>query len=112
VRHSAALTEAERRRMGGVRCAVDGRRGPGGGGFWGGIEIGEEQETGDADVWGPGTVPVRFKPIQRFQTNLNQFWICSNLLQVKKDLPYLQNFEIKYGFEGFEEREKLSIGTS
>jgi hypothetical protein len=29
------------------------------------------------------------------------------LLQVKKDLPYLQNFEIKYGFEGFEERKKI-----
>jgi hypothetical protein len=81
-----ALTEAERRRLGGgVWCADDGRRGSDGswctpthcqaarlrlehdrGGSWGGIEIGEERERGDPDAWGPSTVPSWFKPIQRF----------------------------------------------
>jgi hypothetical protein len=93
-RHSVALTEAERRRMGGggSQHAVDERSGPdgrscvptrsrvvrsrperGGDGSWSGVETGEEQERGDADAWGPGIVPAWFKLIQRFQMNSNQF---------------------------------------
>jgi hypothetical protein len=43
------------------------------GGSRGGAQIGEEQKGGDADPWGPGIVLARFKPIQIFQTNSNQF---------------------------------------
>jgi hypothetical protein len=32
---------------------------------------------------------------------------CSNFGRSKKDLPQLGNFEIKYGFEGFDERNNF-----
>jgi hypothetical protein len=43
----------------------------------------------------------------KFQKNSNQFQIPSNFDRPKKDSPELEKFEIKYGYEGFEERNKL-----
>jgi hypothetical protein len=37
---------------------------------------------------------------------------CSNLIQSKQDLPWLEKFEIKYGCEGFDVRNNFLIGTS
>jgi hypothetical protein len=33
--------------------------------------------------------------------------MVSNMIWSKKDLPELKKFEIKYGFEGFEERNNF-----
>jgi hypothetical protein len=86
------FNRSRKEKNGGVRHAVDGRRGPDGrpcvptrsrvvrsrperdgDGSWSGVETGEEQQRGDADAWGPSIVPAWFKPIQRFQMNSNQF---------------------------------------
>jgi hypothetical protein len=39
--------------------------------------------------------------------NSNQIQIPLNFDRYKKDLPELKKFEIKYGCQGFEERNKL-----
>jgi hypothetical protein len=55
----------------------------------------------------PAIVPTWFKLIQRFQTNLNRLWTCSNLVRLKKDLPDLKKIEIKYRWKWFEIRNKF-----
>jgi hypothetical protein len=40
-------------------------------------------------------------------SNFKRIQIPSNFDRPKKDTPELENFEIKYGYEGFEERNKL-----
>jgi hypothetical protein len=42
-----------------------------------------------------------------FQTNSNQIQILSNFNRSKKDLPWLKKIEVKYGCEGFEERNNF-----
>jgi hypothetical protein len=42
----------------------------------------------------------------KFNSNL-KFKCNSNFDPIKKDLPALKNFEIKYGYEGFEERNNF-----
>jgi hypothetical protein len=42
-----------------------------------------------------------------FQTNSNQIQILSNFDRSKKDLPWLKKIEVKYGCEGFEERNNF-----
>jgi hypothetical protein len=62
-----------------------------------------------ADVWAHSTVPVgqvKSRSID-FKINLNgfkRFQNRSNFDRLKKDLSELKKFEIKYGFELFEER--------
>jgi hypothetical protein len=46
----------------------------------------------------------RFKQFQKFQN-------LSNLNQFKKDLPSLRKSEIKFGFEGFGERNNFLKGN-
>jgi hypothetical protein len=38
---------------------------------------------------------------------LNSYQAHSNFILSKHDLPKLKNFEIKYGFEGFDERNNF-----
>jgi hypothetical protein len=52
-------------------------------------------------------VSNRFKPSKSIQTRSNLFQIISNLNHSKKGLPKLEKFEIKYGFEGFKERNNF-----
>jgi hypothetical protein len=47
-------------------------------------------------------------PFEIFQTILNKIQTCSNLIRFKQDLPELENLEIKYGFEGFDERNNFA----
>jgi hypothetical protein len=44
--------------------------------------------------------------------NSNSIQIISNFDQTKKDLPKLKIFEIKYGHEGFEERNNFLYRSS
>jgi hypothetical protein len=39
------------------------------------------------------------------QTNLNLHQTHPNFILSKQDLPYIENFEIKYGLEGFKEKQ-------
>jgi hypothetical protein len=48
-----------------------------------------------------------FESIQRSNLNLNKFQIHLNFDRSKQDLPKLKKIEIKYDFEGFEERNNL-----
>jgi hypothetical protein len=62
------------------------------------------------DVWAPWPQCQRFKPIHRGSTVSNDFKSIQNylnLIQPKTDLPKLQKFEIKYGFDGFDERKNF-----
>jgi hypothetical protein len=67
-----------------------------------------------------GTVPVVWvkRYLSRFKSipfNLNRFKRasnCSNLNWSKKDLLEPENFEIKYGFEGFDETNNFSYRNS
>jgi hypothetical protein len=43
----------------------------------------------------------------QIQTDTNEIQILSNFDQFKKDLSELKKFEIKYGCEGFEERNNF-----
>jgi hypothetical protein len=54
-----------------------------------------------------------FIPIQiQIPMNSNSIQIISNFDQTKKDLPKLKIFEIKYGHEGFEERNNFLYRSS
>jgi hypothetical protein len=69
-------------------------------------------ETGElvTDRWGLGhSTPVQTNEIQ---TILNKIQIHPSFDRSKRDLPVLENFQIKYKIEGFEERTTFSIGTS
>jgi hypothetical protein len=46
---------------------------------------------------GPAVIQIKFEIIQ----------IRSNLVRIRINLPKLENFEIKYGFEGFDERNNF-----
>jgi uncharacterized protein YdhG (YjbR/CyaY superfamily) len=53
--------------------------------------------VGWSAAWGPAAIQIKFEIIQ----------IHSNLAQIKTSLPELENFKIKYGFEGFDEINNL-----
>jgi hypothetical protein len=62
-----------------------------------------------ADLWAPTTVPrgLTFKMIQtKIQMVPNKFKNHSNSNRCRKDLPGIKN-EIKYGWEGFEEKNNF-----
>jgi hypothetical protein len=57
-----------------------------------------------------GTMPTvlnRFNTVKMIQTDLNSTQTLPNLVSSKQDVPELENFEIKYCFEGFNERNKF-----
>jgi hypothetical protein len=49
----------------------------------------------------------RLNPFERFQTNSNKFQTHSNLIRSKNDLLRFEKYEIKYGCEEFDERNKF-----
>jgi hypothetical protein len=58
---------------------------------------------------GHGTVPVAFqKWFQSFQMVLNILQTHSNLIRSKRYLLEFEEFEITYGYEGFDERNNFS----
>jgi hypothetical protein len=71
-------------------------RGASGHGIWGTDRWGARYSEGRR-----GSNP--FESIQN-SNGFNLFENLSNFERPKKDLPEFENFEIKYGFEGFEER--------
>jgi hypothetical protein len=76
-------------------------------------EVGEAR--GEADRWIPAIVPwfqYRFKSGKLIQTRSNIYKKISNLVQSKKDLSKLKQFEIKYNFEGFNERNNFPYMNS
>jgi hypothetical protein len=50
---------------------------------------------------------VKFDSKFNFQSDSNYIQICSNFDRSKKEFPELEQFEIKYGCEGFEERNNF-----
>jgi hypothetical protein len=69
------------------------------------------RERRGSDWWAPATFPggvgsKRFKPFQNFKRfkNVQNF---PNFDRSKFDLPELQKFEIKYGFEDLEKMNNL-----
>jgi hypothetical protein len=66
------------------------------------------------DRWVPHNTVPQFKLIQIGQTHSNKIQTVLNKIQIhssydrsKKDLPGLKKFRIKYGIEGFEERNNF-----
>jgi hypothetical protein len=89
-REGARLAEA-----GGVRRGPDGKN-------RGGREA--------TDRWGPITVlaiQIKSNRSKTLQTNLNSKQTHSNFILSKLDLHKLKKFEIKYCFEGFDERNNF-----
>jgi hypothetical protein len=71
-----------------------------------GVETGEEQERGDADTCArPG-----LKGFTQIQMDSNMIQMISNLFKlylIKTGHSRCQKIEIKYDFEGFEERNNF-----
>jgi hypothetical protein len=64
---------------------------------------------GEADWWAATTVPVDAVKRPKIHSNKFEFKSTrSNLFQSKQDLPELEKFEIKYSFEGFDERNNFT----
>jgi hypothetical protein len=64
---------------------------------------------GEADWWAATTVPVDAVKWPKIHSNKFEFKSTrSNLFQSKQDLPELEKFEIKYSFEGFDERNNFT----
>jgi hypothetical protein len=49
----------------------------------------------------------RFKPSKSIQTRSNLFEIILKLIHSKRGLPEFKKFKIKYGFDGFAERNNF-----
>jgi hypothetical protein len=63
-----------------------------------------------ADRWGPVTViaiQIKSNRSKTIQTNLNSNQTRSNFILSKLDLHKLEKFEIKFFFEGFDERNNF-----
>jgi hypothetical protein len=59
---------------------------------------------------GPGYCAGGLNQIEPIQNNSNEFdsnQTRPNFILSKHDLPKLENFEIKYDFEGFDERDNF-----
>jgi hypothetical protein len=73
----------------------------------GGAPQHEQGRGWDGDGWGINHGNGwRHRNIES-NSNSNGFKLYSNFDRSRNDLPELENFEIKYGFEGFEERNNF-----
>jgi hypothetical protein len=76
-----------------------------------GVRTGKNRGGREAtDRWGPITVlaiQIKSNRSKTLQTNLNSKQTHSNFILSKLDLHKLKKFEIKYCFEGFDERNNF-----
>jgi hypothetical protein len=98
--HARGSIDWHRPGSGGGACCVQGGKKRGGGSGWGRPTCGPARSGAHLKVMQGFNEWVRPEKQLKFKFD---FQIESKLIHLKMNLPKLENFEIKYGFEGIKE---------